>query len=72
MEFETLLYEKRDAVAVVTLNRPERLNAINGVMSRELPRTWQQVMKDPEVVVAILTGAGDRALCTGFDMLDFA
>ncbi len=72
MEFETLLYEKRDAVAVVTLNRPERLNAINGVMSRELPRAWQQVMKDPEVVVAILTGAGDRALCTGFDMLDFA
>ena len=72
MEFETLLYEKRDRVAVITLNRPERLNAINSVMSRELPRAWQQVMKDPEVVVAVLTGAGDRALCTGFDMLDFA
>jgi enoyl-CoA hydratase/carnithine racemase len=72
MEFETLLYEKRDGVAIVTLNRPDRLNAINSVMSRELPRAWRQVMEDPEVVVAVLTGAGERALCTGFDMLDFA
>ena len=53
MEFETLLYEKRDRVAVITLNRPERLNAINSAMSRELPQAWQQVKKDPEVVVAV-------------------
>ncbi len=72
MEFKTLLYEKRDRVAVITLNRPERLNAINSAMSRELPQAWQQVMKDPEVVVAVLTGSGDRALCTGFDMVEFA
>ena len=72
MELETLLWEKRDRVAIITLNRPDRLNAINTTMSRELPRAWREVMRDPEVVVAILTGAGDRALCTGFDMHDFA
>ncbi len=72
MDFETLLYERKNAVAVITLNRPERLNAINGVMSRELPRAWDRVMRDPEVRVAVLTGAGEKALCTGFDMADAA
>ncbi len=72
MELETLLYETRDRVAIITLNRPERLNAINTAMSRELPLAWREVMRDPDVVCAILTGAGDRALCTGFDMHDFA
>ena len=72
MEFETLLYEKRDGVAIITLNRPDRLNAINSAMSRELPQAWRAVMNDPEVVVAVLTGAGEKALCTGFDMHDFA
>ena len=72
MQFETLLFEKRDRVAILTLNRPERLNAINSAMSRELPLAWEAVMRDPGIVVAILTGAGDRALCTGFDMYDFA
>jgi enoyl-CoA hydratase/carnithine racemase len=72
MQFETLLFEKRERVGVITLNRPERLNAINTAMSRELPLAWQAIMRDPEIVVAILTGAGDRALCTGFDMVDFS
>lgn len=72
MSFETLRFEKRDRIALITLNRPERLNAINGAMSQELPRAWTRVAEDPEIVVAVLTGAGDRALCTGFDMVDFA
>lgn len=69
---ETIVYEKHDHVAVITLNRPERLNAINGTMSRELPEAWQAAKRDPGVRVIVLTGAGDRALCTGFDVADIA
>ncbi len=72
MEFETIIYEKRERVATITLNRPERLNAVNGVMSRELPRAWADVMSDPDVSVAIVTAAGEKSFCTGFDMMDAA
>ena len=72
MDFETLIYEKKDGIAFLTLNRPERLNSINGTMSRELPQVWADIKQDPDVVVAIVTGSGERALCTGFDMLDAA
>ena len=72
MQFETILYEKKEGVAFLTLNRPERLNAINTTMSRELPAAWDEIKKDPEVRVVILTGAGERALCTGYDVQDVA
>jgi E-phenylitaconyl-CoA hydratase len=70
--FDTILYEKRDRVAVITLNRPERHNAINGRMSVELPRAWDAVKRDPEVAVVVVTGAGPKSLCTGFDVADIA
>lgn len=70
MQFETILYEVEDGVATLTLNRPHRMNAINGAMSRELPAAWEEIKRDPEVRVAIVTGAGDRALCTGVDVTD--
>ena len=72
MEFETILYEKQDTVATITLNRPERHNAFNLTMARDLQRVWGGVQKDPEVVCAILTGAGERAFCTGMDVADVA
>jgi len=72
LQFETIVYEKRDRVATITLNRPERLNAVNGVMSRELPRAWADVIEDPDVSVVIVTAAGEKSFCTGFDMLDAA
>ena len=72
MEFETIIYEKKDRVATITLNRPDRLNAINGVMSRELSRAWVDVMEDPNVSVAIVTAMGEKSFCTGFDMMDVA
>jgi (E)-benzylidenesuccinyl-CoA hydratase len=68
MPFETLGYEKRDGAAVITLWRPDRLNAIDPVMARELPRAWQDAKGDPEVSVVIVTGAGEKAFCTGFDV----
>ncbi|MFA5964603.1 MAG: enoyl-CoA hydratase/isomerase family protein [Sphingomonas sp.] len=63
-------YEVSDGIALITLDRPERLNAINSVMSRELPRVWRGFEADASAVVAIVTGTGDRAFCTGADLAD--
>jgi enoyl-CoA hydratase/carnithine racemase len=68
MAYETLLYEKEDRVATITLNRPERGNAFDLTMAQELGRVWQEVKSDPEVTCAILTGAGEKAFCTGVDV----
>lgn len=70
MSYETVSYEVKDGVAIITLNRPQQRNAVNSTMSRELPLVWQQFNKDTSAVVAILTGAGDKALSTGADLAD--
>ncbi|HQR02777.1 MAG: enoyl-CoA hydratase/isomerase family protein [Proteobacteria bacterium] len=70
MSFTTLEYSVTDGIARIVLNRPDRLNAINQAMSLELPRVWQRFETDPEARVAIFTGAGQRALCTGADLLE--
>jgi E-phenylitaconyl-CoA hydratase len=72
MNFETILYEKQDGAVTITLNRPERLNAFNLTMASELRAAWEAVRRDPEVVCVVLTGAGERALCTGMDVADVA
>jgi E-phenylitaconyl-CoA hydratase len=68
--FETLKYSVESGVARIVLDRPERHNAINSVMSRELPLLWRRFKADPAAIVAIVTGAGDRAFCTGADIAD--
>jgi enoyl-CoA hydratase/carnithine racemase len=70
MDFETLLVTREGNVATVTLNRPARMNAIDGVMIAELPRAWETLARDPDTWVVILTGAGDRAFCAGMDLRD--
>ena len=72
MGFETLGYEVADGVATLTLSRPERHNAFNVAMALELKQAWASVKRDPAVVCAIVTGAGDRAFCTGMDVADVA
>ena len=72
MRFETLLYDVADGVATLTLNRPERHNAFNLTMAGELRQAWEEVKRDPEVVCVILTGAGEKAFCTGMDVGDVA
>lgn len=72
MRFETLRCERRGPVAVIELHRPERGNALNGAMSRELPRAWSWVKSDPDVRVALVTAAGERHFCTGFDVAEVA
>src|SRR5207249_5016774 len=66
-DYETLLYEDKDGVAWVTMNRPEVYNAFNALMQRELRDVWTSLRRDDDVRVVVLTGAGDKAFCTGID-----
>jgi enoyl-CoA hydratase len=66
MPFQTLLYDVTDAVATITLNRPERLNTIVPPMPRELETAVHDAIADPDVKVIVLRGAG-RSFCAGFD-----
>jgi enoyl-CoA hydratase/carnithine racemase len=65
--YETLLYEERDGVAVVTLDRPEVHNAFNMTMQRELKQVWTSLRRNDDVRAVILTGSGEKAFCTGID-----
>jgi len=63
-----VLFEVRDHVARVTLNRPASMNAVDGETEQELQRIWAAIEADRGVRVVVLTGAGDRAFCAGSDM----
>lgn len=65
--YETLLYEERDGVAFVTLNRPQALNAFDSTMLREVKDMWRSLRVNDDVRCAVLTGAGERAFCVGID-----
>jgi len=66
-DYETLLYETREGVAYVTLNRPEVHNAFNVKMQHELRALWTGLRRDDDVRCVVLTGAGEKAFCTGID-----
>jgi len=63
-----LIYEKRDGIAFLTMNRPERRNALSPQMIVEMANAWQDFRDDDEARVAVLTGAGDKAFCAGADL----
>ena len=65
--YETLLYDEDDGVAVVTLNRPEVHNAFDQRMQAEMRELWQSLRRNDDVRAVILTGAGEKAFCTGID-----
>jgi enoyl-CoA hydratase/carnithine racemase len=69
--FETLIYEKEGALALVTLNRPRYLNAYNVQMRDDLFEILNAIRVDDEVRVALLKGAGERAFCAGADLSEF-
>jgi enoyl-CoA hydratase/carnithine racemase len=63
-----IIYEKKDRIAIITLNRPERRNAYTNEMLKELEKIWYDLREDPDIWVGILTGAGDKAFCSGHDL----
>ncbi|MDQ0463056.1 enoyl-CoA hydratase [Caulobacter ginsengisoli] len=68
MKFQNLLLEKTDGVAVVTLNRPDAMNALSKALRSELHKVMVALDKDDDVSVVILTGAGERAFTAGLDL----
>lgn len=71
-EFETILYEKTDNVIRITLNRPEKRNAMSSQMLEELTVAFETADKDHDAACVILRGAGDKAFCAGADLGGFA
>ncbi|MBM5810510.1 MAG: enoyl-CoA hydratase/isomerase family protein [Gammaproteobacteria bacterium] len=67
---ETFTYEKRGRIAVMTFNRPQALNSMTREMLIGMDAAFDDFNADPELWVAILTGAGERAFCTGMDLKD--
>lgn len=68
MPYETLLYETKEGILTLTLNRPEARNALSPKMVEELLHALTQAEQDPAVQVVVLTGAGDKAFSAGGDL----
>jgi enoyl-CoA hydratase/carnithine racemase len=70
--FQEIIYEKKNWVARVTINRPEVYNAYSTLTIRELTAAFKDAMWDDHVAVVVLTGAGEKAFCTGGDVKEYA
>ena len=68
MSYDHVIYEKKGHIAYVTLNRPERMNALDKHSHRELIEIFDDFAADANAWLAIITGAGDRAFCAGNDL----
>ena len=72
MELENVLVEKRGRIAVVTVNRPDKLNALNIATRNEILAAFDRLAGDDEVRVVVITGAGEKAFIAGADISEFA
>lgn len=70
--FETLLFEKRDRVGIITINRPEKRNALNIKTREEGAALLDELRGDTSIGVVVITGAGDKAFIAGADIAEFA
>ena len=69
---EATIYEKKDHLAILTLNRPDAMNAMNAAMRREMGEAFVDFRDDADAWVLVITGAGDRAFCAGMDLREMA
>src|SRR5215212_7665751 len=67
-DYENLKYEQRGPVTLITIDRPERMNAIDSRTHHEMVHAWGRFRADDDASVAVLTGAGDKAFCAGGDL----
>ncbi len=72
MTYQTLLFDIRDGIAFITINRPDKLNALNDQVMAELADAAERIATTPEIKGAILTGAGPKAFVAGADIGDLA
>src|SRR5512136_1890292 len=72
MNFRDVLYEKKDMTARITINRPEVYNSYSTDTLRELIAAFDDASSDDAVGVIVLTGAGEKAFCTGGDVKEYA
>ncbi|MGH9328475.1 MAG: enoyl-CoA hydratase/isomerase family protein [Terriglobia bacterium] len=72
MNYETLLFSKREGIAFISINRPDKLNALNRTVLDDLEACLAAVRKDEDVRVVILGGAGDRAFAAGADITELS
>lgn len=68
MSYETIIIDQRDGVATVTINRPDKLNALNATAKRELHEAITSLRDDPAVRAIVITGAGDKSFVAGTDI----
>jgi enoyl-CoA hydratase/carnithine racemase len=69
-DYETVTYDIKNGIGWLTLNRPDVHNAFNAKMQRELSEIWRGARGDDSVRVIVLTGAGEKAFCTGIDRME--
>ena len=67
-DYKDVLYETKNHVARITINRPKQYNAFTGDTLKELTLAFEEANADDEVGVVVLTGAGDKAFCAGGDV----
>ena len=72
MSYQTLLYEKRNGVLTITMNRPEVYNAFNEQMKKEINEALKEAEKDASVRCVVVRGAGEKAFCSGQDLKEHA
>jgi len=72
MAYENLLFDVQDHIALITLNRPHALNALNSALLRELGDVLDTIAADPTIQAVILTGAGEKAFAAGADISEMA
>ena len=68
MNYETIIFERMGHIAKFTLNRPQAMNSVSSQLWNEMGTALEEFNQDPELWVAIITGAGDRAFCAGADL----